>query len=51
MAIPAVGGHGGGIPTRKEAVQMSGFRRVIAWLLVSILVLSLVATLVVGEAA
>lgn len=30
---------------------MSGIRRVIAWLLISIVVLSLVATLVVGEAS
>ena len=30
---------------------MSGFRRVIAWFLVSIVVLSLVATLVVEEAS
>jgi hypothetical protein len=30
---------------------MSGFRRVIAWLLITIVVLSLVATLVVGEAS
>jgi hypothetical protein len=36
---------------RKEAIQMSGFRRVIALLLVSIVVLSLVATLVVEGAA
>jgi hypothetical protein len=30
---------------------MTGFRRVIAWLLITIVVLSLVATLVVGEAS
>jgi hypothetical protein len=30
---------------------MSGFRRVIAWFLVSIVILSLVATLVVEEAS
>ncbi len=30
---------------------MTGFRRVIAWLLITIVVLSLAATLVVGEAS
>lgn len=30
---------------------MTGFRRVIAWLLITIVVLSLVATLIVGEAS
>jgi hypothetical protein len=30
---------------------MTGFRRVIAWLLITLVVLSLVATLVVGEAS
>ena len=30
---------------------MSGIRRVIAWLLITMVVLSLVATLVVGEAS
>jgi hypothetical protein len=30
---------------------MNGFRRVIAWLLITIVVLSLVATLIVGEAS
>lgn len=30
---------------------MTGFRRVTAWLLITIVVLSLVATLVVGEAS
>jgi hypothetical protein len=36
---------------RKEAVQMTGFRRVIAWFLITLVVVSLVATLVVGEAS
>jgi hypothetical protein len=30
---------------------MNGFRRVIAWLLITIVVLSLVVTLIVGEAS
>jgi hypothetical protein len=30
---------------------MTGFRRVIAWLLITLVVLSLVGTLIVGEAS
>jgi hypothetical protein len=36
---------------RKESTQMSRLRRVFAWLLVSVVVLSLVATLIVEEAS
>jgi hypothetical protein len=36
---------------RKEALEMTRLRRVIAWILVSIVVLSLLATLVVEEAS
>jgi hypothetical protein len=35
----------------KEAIQMTRLRRLLAWLLISVVVLSLVATMVVGEAS
>ena len=38
-------------PKRKESTRMNRLRQVFAWLLVSVIVLSLVATLVAEEAS
>jgi hypothetical protein len=43
-------GHRASEPDRKEAVEMTRIRRAIAWLIISVVILSLVATMVVGGA-
>jgi hypothetical protein len=51
MAPQVGGGHRGCTQTGMMPYQMTGFRRVIAWLLITLVVLSLVGTLIVGEAS
>jgi hypothetical protein len=50
MATRGRGGHGSDY-TDEGGPEVNSLRRVFAWLLVSIVVLSLVATLIVEEAA
>lgn len=51
MASPTCGGHREANFEWKEAVQMTGLRRVVAWVIVSVVVFMLVATLVLEEAS
>jgi hypothetical protein len=51
MAARALAGHRRGEPNGKEAVQMTGLRRVFAWLIVSVVVVMLVAMLVLEDAS
>jgi hypothetical protein len=51
MAARGGGGHRRGERRWKEAVQMTRLRRVFAWLIVSVVVLMLVATLVLEDAS